>query len=141
MKNLLLLILVFAFAPCIHAQVVERNIDPQVLYQHKIQSYTKMKKTGTLLQFAGIVTTAFGLGAMYSAVNEEHTYGYDYTSDPLYNIGIYGTGFGIDMIIGGSILKIIGKRKVIQYKKKLDGLSAGLCYNRNSTGFALVYKF
>jgi hypothetical protein len=141
MKNLLLLILIFVFTPCIHAQVVERNTDPQVLYQHKIQSYTKLKKTGTVLQFAGIVTTVFGIGAMYSAVNEEHTYGYDYTSDPLYNIGIYGTGFGIDMIIGGSIMKSIGKRKVIQYKKKLDGLSAGLRYNGKSAGFSLVYRF
>ncbi|HLO60278.1 MAG TPA: hypothetical protein VK179_16120 [Bacteroidales bacterium] len=100
-----------------------------------------MKKTGTVLQFAGTVTTLVGIGSIYSILSVEHGYEYDYTADPLYYVGVYGTGFGIDMIIGGSILKSIGKRKVIQYKKKLDGLSAGLRYNGTSAGFGLVYRF
>jgi hypothetical protein len=50
-------------------------------------------------------------------------------------------GLGIDMIIGGVILKSIGTRKVIHYKKKLDGLSAGLMISPDARGFGLVYRF
>ena len=50
-------------------------------------------------------------------------------------------GFGVDLIIGGVILKSVGNRKVKQYQEKLNNLSAGIRINPEVKGFAMVYRF
>ncbi len=117
------------------------QIDERQLYEHKIEAYTKTRNTGRILLYTGTLVTAIGVGCIFSLLSDADNYNDNYMKSPEYTIGVYGTGLGLDMIIGGIILNSVGTRKVIQYTRKLQNLSAGISLKPGSKGFSLTYRF
>jgi hypothetical protein len=116
--------------------------DEQQLYKHKIEQYTKTKNAGNTLFAAGTLVTSVSLATLIVKLNDMNTtYEERDNSADVITLAAYGIGLGVDMIIGGIILQTVGNRKVKQYQKKYDLLSAGISVSPHSTGFSLVYRF
>jgi hypothetical protein len=54
------------------------------------------------------------------------------------NIFVY---LGAAEIIGGTVMLIIGNKKMKQYSEKLNGLKLGMYCKPNQAGLTLTYKF
>jgi hypothetical protein len=137
-------ILFFVLAAIIASASLFGQTDQYSLYKRKIESYSKTKNVGTVLIIAGVITTAIGTATLVSYLNDQDDDGYYDNSDNYsseYYLGVYGTGIGVDMIIGGVVLNTIGSRKVRQYQSKLNNLSAGIRWSPDAKGFSLTYKF
>lgn len=142
MKKIALLLVL---AAVIASSSVFGQTDQYSLYKRKIETYSKTKNAGTVLIIAGVITTAIGTATLVSYLKDlDDDDGY-YDDDDMYTseyyIGVYGTGIGLDMIIGGVVLNTIGSRKVRQYQSKLNNLSAGIRWSPDAKGFSLTYKF
>ncbi len=138
------MILLFILTAVIASNGLFGQTDQYALYQRKIETYSKTKNVGTVLIITGVITTAIGVGTLVSYLNDLDKDGYDDDDDmytPEYYLGVYGTGIGVDMIIGGVVLNTIGSRKVKQYQSKLNNLSAGIRWSPDAKGFSLTYKF
>lgn len=137
--------LLFVLAAFIASSSLIGQTDQHALYKRKIETYSKTKNAGTVLIIAGTITTAIGVGSLVSYLSDlDDDDGYYDDSDmytPEYYLGVYGTGIGVDMIIGGVVLHTIGSRKVRQYQSKLNNLSAGIRWSPEAKGFSLTYKF
>ena len=111
------------------------------LYEGKIASYTKLANAGSGLLLTGVVLSSVGVGCLVSYFSEDIN---TYVDDPYtgkYYLGVYGLGIGIDMIIGGAIMRSVGIRKVKQYRNKLSGLSTNLIITPQVKGLTLTYRF
>jgi hypothetical protein len=138
MKKYVLLSLVVMLT--IHFQVMGQT-DQSLLYQKKIQSYTKTKNAGLALLITGIGVTVAGSALLVSELSNLSGDGSSDIYTTRYYVGLYGASFGLDMIIGGIILNTIGSRKVKQYQTKLNNLSAGVTYTPGLKGVTLIYRF
>lgn len=123
-----------------HAQ---GQTDERQRYKSKIATYSKTKNTGSILLFSGLISSVVGIAFVASSLsgNEKDVYGEPVIDETQLKIGTYAMGFGVDLIIGGVILKSVGNRKVKQYQEKLNNLSAGIRINPEVKGFAMVYRF
>jgi len=139
MKTLIVTLLFAVISTCL----VKGQTDERQLYKRKIATYSKTKNTGSILLFSGLISSVVGIALVASAVNgdEKDAFGEPVVDETQIQIGTYAMGFGVDMIIGGVILKSVGNRKVKQYQQKLNNLSAGIRINPEAKGFALVYRF
>jgi hypothetical protein len=111
------------------------------LYEGKIASYTKLANAGSGLLFSGVLLSSIGAGCLISYFSEDVN---TFVDDPYtgkYYLGVYGLGIGIDLIIGGAIMRSVGVRKVKQYRNKLSGLSTNLIITPQVKGLTLTYRF
>lgn len=147
-KNLLLLLFAIVISLPALAQYdpdYQHRERRAALYESKITSYTKMKKTGSGLGIAGGALSIVGVGLVSSAEWETTTNSYGNstttTADAEGVAGVIMLAVGIPMMVTGIVLNRIGNRKVRSYQEKLDRISFNMDYTPNRKGFALVYKF
>lgn len=123
------------------AQKVDSNSN---LYQSKIQSFTKMKKTGSTLGIVGGGLTLLGVALVASADWESSTDDYGYqvtTTDGSGVTGIISLCVGVPMAITGLILNSIGNRKISEYSKKLENINVGYIKKGEMSGLTLAIRF
>lgn len=126
---------------CSFRNQVNAQTEPRQLYEGKIASYTKLANAGSGLLFGGVLLSSIGAGCLISYFSEDVN---TFVDDPYtgkYYLGVYGLGIGLDMIIGGAILRSVGVRKVKQYRNKLSGLSTNLIIGPDVKGLTLTYRF
>jgi len=149
MKKLLLSSLLFilisqsTFAQYYYENSYEQ--DRRALYERKIVTYTKMKKTGWTLAAVGTAMTVAGIVMINSAEWDTTTNSYGQTqtttSDPEGIIGILGVSFGIPVGVAGVVLGIIGAKKQNQYMGKLERLDLGYQKYNDYNSLTLTYRF
>ena len=115
------------------------------LYERKIVSYTKLKKTGWTLAGAGAVSTILGIVLIQNADWDTTTNSYGQqqstSSDPAAFAGVLGITIGIPATITGIILGSIGNKKQKQYMYKLERLNFGYQRNDDFNSLRLTYRF
>ncbi len=99
---------------------------------------------GILLDCIGTITLIAGINGMVNEIDQAYD---DPYADTYYEdspgwlwqmyIGSYSLGFGIPMTVAGSVLKVIGSRKVSEYEKRLKQISIHLSPNQ----WTLVIRF
>ena len=121
----------------VKAQESEKDI-----CQRKIISFTKMKHTGTALEIGGAALTVVGIVVAANANWETQT---DNSGNQTIHgdaaAGILLAAVGVDALIGGIVLHVIGAKKVREYTQKLNGLSLKINYNSQQKGILLTYRF
>jgi hypothetical protein len=117
------------------------QVDEQLLYRKKITNYSRMARTGNTLIFTGVTLTAMGTGFLISFISDMNNHPEEEFLGPKFYIGAYGMGFGLDMIIGGFVLRKIGVHNVRKYQIKLGRLSTSLDISPGPNGLTLVYRF
>ncbi len=141
MKNGLSLILLMIISVSTIAQKIDSNAN---LYKAKIESYTKMKKTGTTLGIIGGGLTVLGVALVASADWEStiDDYGYETTTtNATGGVGIISLSVGLPMAITGIILRSVGNRKVFEYSKKLENIDVGCFKYGQQKGLTLAIRF
>lgn len=141
MKTILSLFLLLNISGSTFAQIKDSKTN---LYQSKIESYTKMKKTGGTLGVVGGGLTVLGVALVASADWETTTddYGYETsTTDGAGVIGILSLSVGVPMAITGIILNSIGNRKILEYSKKLENVDVGYFKQGQQKGLSLAIRF
>jgi len=112
------------FALYSYGQLTEQQ---KQLYERKIQSYERMKNLGGAFIPGGVVVAGAGLYMMFEG-NSQQTV----------DLGEVVVTLGTGLFVSGIIFSIVGKRKMKQYKEKLD---LGIAYNQRMKGITLVYRF
>lgn len=124
------------------AQLKEQNSE---LYLSKIESYTKMKKTGGTLSIIGGGLTVVSIVLIANADWDKKSldaYGnevYDVPGDGM--LGILGVSVGIPVCVTGIVLNSIAKRKLRFYNEKLKNIDVGMFQHGQQTGLTLKYRF
>jgi len=115
----------------------------KALYLRKVESYHKMKNTGTALGVAGGILTITGIVLVSDADWHKQTYGAaNYTTaDSKGVVGVLSIVVGIPMVVGGIVLGSVGSRKMKEYQQKLYGLSFNPIYTPQQRGIVLTYRF
>lgn len=142
MKKFFIIFMVLSVTLSSFAQII--NAD-SALYQSKVESYTKMKRTGGTLAIIGGGLTLVSI-LMVSNANWEEShdmYGNtNYTtSDGGGVFGILGLFVGVPMAVTGIVLSSIGSKKVKYYSEKLKNVKMGMYHNGQQTGVTLVIRF
>ena len=101
------------------------------LYKVKIEQYQRMQRTGTIIAIAGSVVEAVGI-SMFFMVNQN--------DDFLIPASVV-SGVGLATMIPGFILRGNGKRKVSEYKIKLNDVRTSFYYSPRHSGIRLTYRF
>lgn len=120
------------------------QIDNRQLYEQKVQSFTKMKRTGLSLTVAGVASTIIGSVMVSNAEweSQSSSTGTSVTSnDPNAIVGSLLIGAGIGITVPGIILGTIGNNKSKEYNEKLQRLDVGINYKPNNKGLAISYRF
>lgn len=119
--------------------------DNRALYERKIVTYTKMKKTGWTVAAVGTGVTILGVILINSADWETTTnmYGQSQTTtdDPAGVLGIVGVTIGIPSAIAGVVIGIIGGSKQNEYMHKLERLDMSFQKQSDINMFRLAYRF
>lgn len=142
MKNLFVASLLLLFSMASFAQLKESE---QMMYQSKVQSYTKMKKTGSTLAIVGGGLTVASIILVASADWEETE---NYHGETQYNTtdgsgvaGIVGLVIGVPMAVTGIILNSVGNRKMKYYQDKLSRVKLTSFQQGQQAGITLAIKF
>ena len=145
MKKILLLFMVslFVFPFGMNAQNINQE-SKKSLYERKVISFTKMKKTGMNLTFGGALLTAGGVALMINGVERMDGYN-SYNSNSNAGDGEFFLGYAAFLIggsatTGGIVLWAIGGSKKKSYQRKLNSLSFNLNPGPRQA-FTLAYKF
>lgn len=120
------------------------QIDNRQLYEQKVQSFTKMKRTGLSLTISGVASTIIGIVMVSNAEWETQSsaYGSSTTSnDPNAIVGSLLIGAGVGLTVPGIILGTIGNNKSKEYNEKLRRLDVGINYKPNNKGLSFSYRF
>jgi hypothetical protein len=119
--------------------------DRRELYERKIVTYTKMKKTGWTVAAVGTGATIIGIIMISNAEWETTTNSYGQTqtttSDPEGVVGILGVSLGIPAAVAGAVFGIIGAKKQNQYMGKLERLDIGYRKYNDYNSIRLTYRF
>ncbi len=126
---------------CSFRNQVNAQTEPHQRYEDKIASFTKLANAGSGLLFSGVLLSSIGAGCLISYFSEDVNIFVDDPHTGKYYLGVYGIGIGLDMIIGGAIMRSVGVRKVKQYCDKLSGLSTSLIISPDVKGLTLTYRF
>ena len=146
MKKIIIIILLgmFIFPYFLQAQVLDTK---KSLYQNKVISFTKMKRTGVGITIGGTILTAVGIGLMVDAVNKSNNYGttnyYSTDSNDRVDealIGYVGFFVGVAATGTGIALWAIGGSRAKNYQKKMNLVSLNL-NSANHQIFSLAYHF
>jgi len=114
------------------------------LCTQKIEQYTKLKKTGTILGITGGVLTMAGIVAVKNADWETETYDNETNVHTKDGSGILGVGamvIGIPMTITGIVLGSVGSKKIKQYKGRLKDAALYIGPAQQNMGIQLTLKF
>jgi hypothetical protein len=119
--------------------------EDEALYRSKVENYTKLKKSGSMMTIAGIVMTAGGIALVSTADWSTSTDEFGYTTynsiDETGIIGVTGIVLGVPLVVTGIVLNSVGKRKVNFYNEKLQNLNVSYFDTGNQKGLTLVYTF
>ncbi|MCF8374360.1 MAG: hypothetical protein K9H64_22245 [Bacteroidales bacterium] len=142
MKKFIAVFLLLIISITSYAQLKEQENE---LYQRKVQSFTKMKKTGGILAGIGGGLTMLSIVAISNAEWEKTVdiYGntnYN-TTDGSGVLGIVGLVVGIPMGVTGIVLNTIGKKKVKYYSEKMKNIDVGMYQWGQQKGLTLTIKF
>src|SRR4030042_1036420 len=121
------IIILSAFSLFILSSYGQLTTEQKIHYEQKIESYERMQKASGGLIAGGAVATIGGLFLMFKG-DTQHTV----------DLGEIVVTLGGGLIVTGIIFAIVGKRKVKQYKEKLD---LGIIYNDEMKGITLTYRF
>ena len=115
-------------------------------YQQKIESYTKLKRTGIGLGLAGGVLSVTGIVMVSNADWETTPNSYGGGSSKTTNDSEGVTGVlmllvGVPLAATGIVLGSIGSSKVRKYREKLEDVSLNIDYSQQNKGFTLCYRF
>jgi hypothetical protein len=139
MKNLFMFFLLGTLITSVSVKAQESDKD---LCQRKIISFTKMKHTGTVLEIGGAALTIVGIVvAANSSWETQSDFNGNQTVQGDAAAGILLAGIGVDALIGGIVLHVIGAKKVREYTQKLNGLSLKINCNSQQKGILLTYRF
>lgn len=121
-----------------------RKNDKRTLYERKVESYTKLKRTGLTLATVGGGLTVAGVVLVASVdwetIQNNGTTTFN-TNDKKGIVGIYALLGGLPMLVTGIILERIGNHKVNEYSEKLYRLNLSMDYKPNYKGLTLTYRF
>jgi hypothetical protein len=121
------------------------QISKEELYQHKIETYTSLKKTGITFIGIGGGTTLLGTILLSTAEWETETSPTGQTSTSTSDgSGVFGAVLilvGVPSLITGTVLAIVGNSKTNEYKEKLDRIHVGLNYTPTNKGMKFTYRF
>lgn len=120
------------------------QIEKKELYERKVESYTKMKRTGFAIAGIGTVATTFGIMQLSRATWETTntaTGTQTTSSSPEAVQGSVGVLIGIPALVTGTVLGIIGATKSKSYNKKLQRLNVGVNYMPQNKGLVITYRF
>ncbi len=142
MKNLFVATLLLVISTASFAQLKQNE---QAQYQSKVQSYTKMKRTGSTLAIVGAGVSVVSTILVASADWEETE---DYNGQTQYNttdgsgaLGIVGLVIGVPMAVTGIILNSVGNRKLKYYQEKLDNVKLTSFHQGQQNGITLAIRF
>ncbi|NJN27005.1 MAG: hypothetical protein HC819_14025 [Cyclobacteriaceae bacterium] len=146
MKRPIFVLLLFCFISNISLAQYYTNewsneFDKRDLYERKIESYGKMKKTGGKLAAIGGAATIVGIILVSSADWETDAYGNTQTSDAGGAVGLLTIMVGVPTAITGIVLGAVGKNKQNQYVEKLNRLDLTFHRNNDFNSIRLVYRF
>ena len=122
---------------------LKTNAQDEAFYQEKIDHYMNLKRTGTTIALIGIPVAIAGV-IIYSV--GEHNLDSDSGDDNVEGFfqipaGIALTAIGSAGFITGIVLNSVGRQRMAEYQKKLDGLKIGIYLAPHQTGFTLTYRF
>lgn len=142
MKNLFCIIFLIFL---VSQQVVAQQLDRATIEQ-RIQRYTKMKKTGTVLTIVGSALTITGIALMSSAKYETTTNYYGTQTTTSHDPNAIGGAFcllgGLGMAGTGIPLMAVGSSRVKKYTAQLNTLSLNLKITPNGqAGVGFTYSF
>jgi hypothetical protein len=108
------------------------------IYKVKIDQYQRWQRAGSITMISGAAIELAGIGLV--------AYGFKASSegesdDPYVIPGYALMGVGLATAVTGLIFRGIGKRKVTEYKIKLNDVRAGFYYTPNHSGIVLTYRF
>ena len=142
MKNLFVATLLLVISTASFAQLKQNE---QAQYQSKVQSYTKMKRTGSTLAIVGAGVSVVSTILVASADWEETE---DYNGQTQYNttdgsgaLGIVGLVIGVPMAVTGIILNSVGNRKLKYYQEKMDNVKLTSFHQGQQNGITLAISF
>ena len=139
--KVIILLGIFILPFVLEAQVVPNQQKPlyqnypspderKTLYQKKVISFTKMKRTGIYLTFGGVALSVAGLAMMVNSGFDPYYYDpYFPSSDDgagLYYFGYINAVTGFTAIGGGITFWVIGSSRVKSYKQKLNSVYLNL---------------
>ena len=143
-KFILALLTVFAIQLPLQAQVAVQISDSQQnLYERKVVTFNRMKRTGIRLTILGTALAGVGTGLLVDYIIKNDNIYYDYNQDEMdfkYAMGVSMTTLGAAAIGGGITLWSIGAAKSNSYKRKLDTFSFNLSPGYRQQ-FSLAYRF
>jgi hypothetical protein len=142
MKRLIALSVLVLF--CISSLMAQVRMPDNAFYQHKVERYTSLKRTGTSLGLAGGALTVMGIALVSNAkwVTTTDDWGNETTTtDSSGAFGILSIGVGVPMAVSGIILHSIGSRKAKYYQSKLENVSLGVISTPQQKGISLAIKF
>ena len=130
-----LLIFIVLYNSTIYAQY-----DVKQFCENKIVSGQKMARSGSVLAVSGVCLTALGAGLIWASYSKApdsvpEFEGYKFIG------GIVSAAFGLDMIIGGTVIHSVGSHKVRKYQNRLENISIGFDYFPDKKEFKLTYRF
>lgn len=145
MKTIIIIILlgIFTFPFLSQAQVLDQK---KAIYQKKVISFTKMKRSGVGLTIGGAILTVGGIALMADGAKQTNNYdpydSYSTYDDPTskFMVGYITTCIGVGAVAGGIVLWSIGGSKARGYQKKLNSLSLNLNPGKHQL-FSLAYRF
>ena len=116
----------------------------EALYQRKVESYTKMKKTGIVMGVSGSGMILLG-SIMASAADWEQystsTSSGATTNDPVGIAGVFLIVVGVPLAVTGIVLGAVGSKKQKYYSGMLENLSLNISTSPQQTGLTLTYRF
>lgn len=144
MKTKILFILLVLM---ISSLAIRAQNQQNLLYQAKVEKYTKMKHAGVGLTIGGSVLTGIGLGLMVDGIRKVNN---DDNYDPYSSSSVDGSGeviigylgfvLGVSTTTTGIVLWSIGASKTNKYQQKLNSISLNLNPTRHQA-FSLAYRF
>lgn len=120
--------------------------DSRQLYEHKVETYTRMKSMGGAMAFIG-GGLAIGGSVLLATIPGEYwdgyyEYGEDYSKYDWQALsGMIMLPIGIGLVAGGITMASIGSHKVREYKQKLGSLSFRVICTPKQQGLSLTYRF
>ncbi len=137
MKNTFTTICLFMVITVVSSNAQVNNQD---FIKAKIQSFEKMKTTGTVMTIVGTAAAVGGIVIMSNADWDQTSDGYEtHDSDGLAG-GIIAT-LGVGLMTGGITCFVIGDKKLKKYKKALNEISLKPIVTPNRAGVLLTFRF
>lgn len=142
MKKITLLTFLLAVMMPTILQAQQNN--PEFL-RAKIEKFSQMKRTGTVMLIAGAASTAGGIVLLANSDWDQTSSGSGSTSyhsnDNNAILGVLLTGIGLGLAGGGLAMTLVGKKKIEFYKNQLPELTLAPIINSNCTGLHLSLRF